>query len=155
MELYEILDINLNFALVIITFCMAIIIGSQLLYIKRASNLENNIESLKFLDSHYDTHLKLYSDIINNISDNGDNAIFDDDEVKNMEYLLNRFEILSTHVEYGKIDIGIVDSISGNIIKSVMGNNTIKKVISKQQQKDPTNFERIIKLHGKLMKIKN
>ena len=50
---------------------------------------------------------------------------------KNIErYLLNQFEILSTQVEYAKIDVNIVDSITGNIITSVMGNNTVQNVIS-------------------------
>ena len=68
---------------------------------------------------------------------------------------MNQFEILSTQVEYAKIDVGIVDSITSNIITSVMGNNTVQNVISENQDKDPTNYERIIKLHWGLMNIKN
>ena len=68
---------------------------------------------------------------------------------------MNQFEILSTQVEYAKIDFNIVDSITGNIITSVMGNNTVQNVISEKQDIDPTNYERIIKLHEKLTNIKN
>ena len=36
-----------------------------------------------------------------------------------------------------------------------MGNNTVQNVISKYQDVDPTNYEHIIKLHERLMNIKN
>ena len=74
--------------------------------------------------------LKNYSSIINKIDRDGNDAIFNQDEIENIGYLLNQFEILSTQVEYAKIDVNIVDSITGNIITSVMGNNTVQNVIS-------------------------
>ena len=59
--------------------------------------------------------IKNYSSIINKIDRDGNDSTFNQNEIKNIEYLLNHFEILSTQVEYAKIDVNIVNSITGNV----------------------------------------
>ena len=152
---YEVVDLWIGIFVLLTTISMVFIIGFQLNHIKKESRRQNNIDSLKFMDKFYCESIKKYAKIINEIDENGNNATFNQDEKKNIEYLLNQFEILSTQVEYAEMDVDIVDSITGNIITSVMDNNMIKNIIKEKQCDDPTNYERIIKLHKKLTNIKN
>ena len=152
---YEVANFWIEIGVLLTTIIIASIIGFQLTHIKRESRRQNNIDSLNFMGKFYCENIKEYTNIINKIDTDGNDAIFNQDEKEKIEGLLNQFEILSIQVEYAKIDIDIVDSITGNIITSVMGNDTVQNIISESQNTDSANYERIIKLHDRLMNIKN
>ena len=140
--------------LVIITVIMALFVAIQIKHIKYETTQKTNYTSISVISEHYTNRFIKYSYLISKISNKKyGNKKFTNDEIYDMEFLLNEFEILAIKVFHMKMDVSLVNEITGNVIISVMNNNEIKTVIETKQKEDSKNYERITELYLKIKKI--
>ena len=151
---YDEANIVVGLMSLVTTISMVTIIGLQLKHLKTETIKKNKLTSLNIVDHHYQIRFEEYKKLINKIASDTDNtAIFNNDEIYEMECLLNQFEILSIKIKYLELDVNIVNEITGNILISVINHNKIKITIKKMQDIDPKNYERIIALCDEISNI--
>ena len=140
--------------LVIITVIMALFVAIQIKHIKYETTQKTKYISISVISEHYTNRFIKYRNLISKISNKKyRNEEFTSDEIYHMEFLLNEFEILAIKVFHMKMDVGLVNEITGNIIISVMDNNEINNVIEAKQKEDSKNYERITELYFKIKKV--